>query len=315
MGIAEVIPGVSGGTIAFITGIYETLLDSIKGLLGTGVWTSLQRQGVAAAWERVNGNFLLLLGAGMVTGLIGGVFGVTALLDRYPPVIWAFFFGLIIASAIYIGRQVGRWTVIEGVMLIVGLGVAYLLTVVNPLSGSENLLAVFFSGMVAICALVLPGISGSFVLLLLGMYPLVLGSVRDLLSSPDAASATIVGIFALGCLAGLAGFSRLLSWTLRRFPHPTMALLTGFMIGSLNKLWPWRNVLTYRVDSEGVPVPLLEENVLPGQYDGEPYVLAVTVAILLGFALVFALEYLGRGAARDATIEDEASHVARTGRP
>lgn len=314
MGIAEVIPGVSGGTIAFITGIYETLLDTIKQLLGTGVWSSLKQQGVAAAWERANGNFLLLLGAGMVTGLVGGVFVVTALLERYPPVIWAFFFGLIIASAIYIGRQVGRWTLIEVVMLIVGLAIAYLLTVVNPLSGSENLLAVFLSGMVAICALVLPGISGSFVLLLLGMYPLVLGSVRRLLSGPDAATATIVGIFALGCLMGLAGFSRLLSWTLRRFPHPTMALLTGFMLGSLNKLWPWRNVLTYRIGSDGVPVPLLETNVLPGQYDGQPYVVAAIGAIVLGFAIVFILEYLGRGAARSATIEDEESHFARTGR-
>jgi putative membrane protein len=304
IGMAEVIPGVSGGTIAFITGIYERLIDAIKNLAGTAVLFAWRREGFAAAWRKADGNFLAALLVGMFGGIVIGVFGIKVLLDRYPPVVWAFFFGLIVASVIYVGRQVGRWTVPEGVALIIGTGIAYLLTVTTPAQAEARPLYVFLAGMVAVSALILPGISGSFILLLLGLYQPVFTAVRLLLGGDTTAAITVVA-FVLGCLAGLASFSRLISFTFKRFPHPTLALLLGFMLGSLNRLWPWRNALETRIDRHGEEVPILESNVLPSAFEGEPFVVASVVALLLGFVLVFLLERAGRDRARAASIEEE----------
>ncbi len=289
MGMAEAIPGVSGGTLAFITGIYERLLAAIRHLLDPSLFGLLRRQGVRAVWQRIDGDFLALLGGGMVAGLVIAVFTITALLQHYPPVVWAFFFGLIIASVIYIFRQVARWGLAEVLLLLLGTAVAYVLTVLHPLSGSEHPFLVFLAGMVAISALILPGISGSFILILLGMYTIVFSALRDLLSG-DLSQLTTFLAFGLGCLVGLATFSRVLTYTFNRFPYPTLALLTGFMLGSLNKLWPWRNVLTSRTNSKGELVPLLEKNVWPTLYEGTPFVLGVVLAAVLGFALVFLLD-------------------------
>lgn len=302
MGIAETIPGVSGGTIAFITGIYERLINAIKHTLHPGLPGIWRRDGLAGVWQSIDGAFLFTLATGMVTGLLIGVFGITSLLETYPPVVWAFFFGLIIASAIYIGRQVGVWNAPSIATLLFGIMLAYILTVVNPMQGSTSFLLVFLSGVIAISALILPGISGSFILLLLGMYTTITGAVRGLISDFSSAYLLTVSAFALGCVVGLAAFSRLLSWTFERFPAPTLALLTGFMIGSLNKLWPWRNVLTWRTDSTGESVPLTETNVWPGNYEGDPLVIAAILAIFAGFAIVFILERLGRDEAREETI-------------
>lgn len=305
MGVAEAIPGVSGGTIAFITGIYETLLESINKILSPGAVSAFRQQGVAGAWRFINGPFLLTLVMGMVLGLVVATFTITGLLERYPPAVWAFFFGLIVASAIYIGRQVGRWTFLEIALFVSGSVVAYALTVVNPLGGSSSALAVFLAGTVAISALILPGISGSFILVLLGMYTVVFGALRGLLSG-ELENWTTVLAFGLGCLAGLALFSRLLSYTFKKFPHPTFALLTGFMLGSLNKLWPWRNALTFRTNSAGEQVAVLEENVLPAAYQGDPIVWATIGAAILGFAIVFLLERFGeRDELREELIEPE----------
>ncbi|MEL6357968.1 MAG: DUF368 domain-containing protein, partial [Bacteroidota bacterium] len=161
MGIAEAIPGVSGGTLAFITGIYERLLGAIKNVLDPAIFGILRREGIAAAWKRIDGGFLLQLVAGMAVGLVVATFTITELLERYPPAVWAFFFGLIIASAVYIGRQVSKWTATEIILFIVGTVIAYGLTVLNPLNGSSSLLMVFIAGAIAISALNLPGISGS----------------------------------------------------------------------------------------------------------------------------------------------------------
>lgn len=292
MGIAEAIPGVSGGTIAFITGIYERLLQAINHILDPKAITTLRKEGLLAAWKHIDGNFLVMLVGGMAAGLITATFTITSLLEKYPPAVWAFFFGLIVASAIYIGKQVGKWTALEIVLFILGAVFAYGLTVLNPLGGSHSPLFVFLAGAVAISALILPGISGSFILVLLGMYTVIFGSLRSLLSG-DTSQLTTVLAFGLGCLAGLAVFSRVLTYTFKKFPHPTFALLTGFMLGSLNKLWPWRNALTFRTNSKGEQVPVMEENVLPAAYDGDPITIAVVVAMVLGFALVFLLERFG----------------------
>jgi len=292
MGIAEVIPGVSGGTIAFITGIYEKLLNTIKAfhpsLLGT-----FREKGVSGVWSEINGTFLVTLLVGMATGVIVGVFGVSHLLETYPEMLWAFFFGLIISSAIFIGKQVDNWGMTQIVALIVGTAVAYYITVASPAQGNEALWFVFLSGVIAISALILPGISGSFILLLMGMYSFVIPTVKTALKTFDSESLMIVGTFAIGCLVGLMTFSRVLSWTFKNYKNPTLALLTGFMLGSLNKLWPWRNVISTRINSKGKEVPFIEQSVLPSNYDNEPFLVAVVICMILGFLSVFLIEKFG----------------------
>ena len=294
MGIAEVIPGVSGGTIAFITGIYEKLIDTIKTVLGLDWIRALPKDGLKTTWEKINGNFVVFLLAGMAAGVIVGVFGVTYLLENYPVLLWAFFFGLIIASAIYIGRQVNTWKIAEIVALVVGTVVAYWITVASPAQGIQALWFVFIAGTIAISALILPGISGSFILLLMGMYTFIIPTVKEALKTFAADKLIVVAVFALGCLLGLATFSRLLSWTFKHYRNITLALLTGFMLGSLNKIWPWRNVLQTRIDSSREEVPFLEKSVLPGQFEGEPMVIGVILLMLIGFATVFAMERFGK---------------------
>ncbi|MGB3801147.1 MAG: DUF368 domain-containing protein [Lewinella sp.] len=310
MGVAEAIPGVSGGTIAFITGIYERLLAAIGGLLSTKVINAYRQGGFSQAWREAGGAFLLNLAGGMVVGLGLAVVAITSLLENYPPVVWAFFFGLIVSSAIYVGRQISEWNIWTGLFLVVGAIIAYVLTTINPLAGSSSPLLVFFSGMVAISALILPGISGSFILVLLGMYTVVFGALRGVVEGQEG-SLLIIGCFALGCLIGLAAFARLLTWTFKTYPNRTFAILTGFMLGSLNKLWPWRNALTTRTDSSGEEVAILEENVLPAAYTGldqipdNPYVLATLAALLCGLAIVFLLEATAVNQKEELHIADE----------
>jgi len=309
MGIAEVIPGVSGGTIAFITGIYEQLINTIKAF-GPELFSALKTGGLKAGWQAVNGNFLLSLIAGMVIGIGVGVFGVTHLLENYPVLLWAFFFGLIVASAIYIGKQVPQWKVTEIVALVAGIGVAYWITVAVPAEGTEALWFVFMSGAIAISALLLPGISGSFILLLLGMYTFIIPTVKEALKTLDGDKLLILAVFAAGCAVGLVTFSRVLSWTFKHFQNPTLALLTGFMVGSLNKIWPWR-IPVSGLTEEGEKVnwttgvkldKVIEEmNVAPSTYEnlmGESsYLVGAILAAILGIAIVFLLERFG-------TVED-----------
>ncbi len=301
MGIAEVIPGVSGGTIAFITGIYEQLLNSIKAF-GPSLFTDFQEGGIAGIWKSINGNFLVLLLTGMAIGVIIGVFGVSHLLENYPPLIWAFFFGLIISSTIYIGKQIERWDWKNILSLIIGAIVAYGITVLTPAEGSTSLLFVFFCGMIAISALILPGISGSFILLMLGMYSyIVTETVKPALKTFATDKLLVMGVFAIGCLTGLMTISRILSWTFNHYRSLTLSVLTGFMMGSLNKIWPWRNPVEWLRDAagnviieEGIPKKiLLEENVFPSGYENDPMVLGVVLLMILGFLSVFLIERLG----------------------
>lgn len=304
MGIAEVIPGVSGGTIAFITGIYETLLETIKNILGPEVWVTLRKEGPGAAWRKANGLFLLFLLSGMATGVIFGVFFITHLLEHYPIHLWAFFFGLIIASAVYIGRQVEQWTITEVIALVAGTMLAYLITIATPAEGSTALGFVFISGIIAISALILPGISGSFMLLLMGMYTIIIPSIKEALKTLDPEKLLILGVFGAGCLIGLGTFSRVLSWTFKNYHNPTLATLTGFMLGSLNKIWPWRQAVL-GLDEAGqlveihkgmhVDKVIKEVNLTPGQYAievGEPHLWGALLAMVLGLAIVFLLEKL-----------------------
>lgn len=305
MGIAEVIPGVSGGTIAFITGIYEKLIDSIKAF-GPELITALRKGGIKQGWQTVNGNFLLALFTGMAIGLVSGVFGVVHLLENYPVLLWSFFFGLIIASAIYIGRQVGKWTAVEIIGLLIGIAVAYFITVASPAEGNRALWFVFICGAIAISALMLPGISGSFILLLLGMYTYIIPTVKDTLKTLNPDGLGVLIVFALGCALGLFVFSRILSLLLHRYHQPTMAVLTGFMIGSLNRIWPWRVPLS-GITEEGELVrwkkgieldKIIEEvNLMPSAYAeqmGDPSTFYAILLMFIGFGLVFGIDYISK---------------------
>lgn len=308
MGIAEAIPGISGGTIAFITGIYEELLNTIKAF-GPDLIPIFKKEGLTGLWKAINGNFLFNLAIGMVVGIIIGVFGVTHLLETYPVLVWSFFFGLIISSAIYVGKQVDKWTIGEFVSLILGVAIAYFITVAVPAEGSENLGFVFLSGTIAISALMLPGISGSFILLLMGMYVFIANTVKAALKTFAPDQLLVVAVFALGCLVGAMTFSRVLSWTFKNYRNLTLAALTGFMLGSLNKIWPWRvavdwlkdpNTGEFVLDNEGLKKVILEQNLSPAHYENmtnEPsYVILAVVIMLIGFASVFIIEKLGHKA-------------------
>jgi putative membrane protein len=303
MGVAEVIPGVSGGTIAFITGIYERLINAIKAF-GPGLYRVHRLEGPAGVWRAIDGVFLSFLLAGMAGGILVGVFGISWMLEHYPPLIWGFFFGLILASILYIGRRIGRWRGGELSLFVLGAILAYAVTLLSPASGSESPWFVFICGVIAISALMLPGVSGSFMLLVLGMYQFIVqDTLKGLLVSFSMEKLITLSVFALGCLVGLMTMSRLLSWTFKRYRSLTLATLTGFLVGSLNTVYPWRNAQDWLRDSAGqvlmaadgiTPKKILAEvNVLPSGYEGDPLVLGVVLACLLGFLIVFAFDRLG----------------------
>ncbi len=283
MGAADVVPGVSGGTIAFLTGIYEELLDSIKSV-GPGSVKILFSEGPKAFWAAVNGNFLLILMLGIATSIVSLARVITHLLATYPNLLWSFFFGLILVSSLYMAKQITRWSVSNILSLSFGAVAAYSITVLSPAEVEATSISLFLAGSIAICAMILPGISGSFILLLLGMYSHVMDAIKGF-------DVGVLAIFAAGCIAGLMVFSRFLSWLLSRYHEATMALLTGFMLGSLNKVWPWKHTLTWRMNSHGVEVPLTQENLMPFQYAeivGQDHQLLYCVGLAL-FAIVFVL--------------------------
>lgn len=304
MGIAESIPGVSGGTIAFITGIYENLFDSIKAF-DPGLIRILREKGLKAAWESINGNFLFWLFSGMAIGLVFGILVITFLIENYPPIIWSFFFGLIIASIIHVGKQITDWKPLNIFWLIAGTAFAFAITKMPVGHGSESLVYIFFAGTIAISAMLLPGISGSFILLLMGVYQYIFQDVirEQLVDQRDLSALIPVGALALGCVVGVLTFSRFLSWVLKKYHQPALAGLTGFMVGSLNKLWPWRvpsiglteenKIVTFEPGMHLKKV-ITEVNVLPKEYLEQlqlpHYLVPVIFSALLGFLIVFLLE-------------------------
>ena len=219
MGMAEVVPGVSGGTIAFITGIYERLINAIKAVsrFPVKVWKT---QGLKGVWSHIDGNFLITLAVGMAAGILVGVLGISYLLKTYPPIVWGFFFGLIIASVVYIGGQVKRWRLSEVSLLLSGAVIAYAITILSPAQGSEQFLFVFLAGAIAVSALILPGISGSFILLLLGMYSIILHHAEKIVSMQSIGSIVILGIFMLGCIVGLVLFFQCSELDLQKLSVP-----------------------------------------------------------------------------------------------
>lgn len=292
MGAADVVPGVSGGTIAFITGIYNELLGSLK-KCGPSALLVLFKEGPKALWQHINGTFLLTLFAGVLTSIFSLAQLITWLLKAYPIQIWSFFFGLVLVSAWHMGQQIYReWSIPSIITLLVGTMLAWLISAGVPLAAHDiGLLTFFFAGALAICAMILPGISGSFILLLLGFYGPVIEAVKSF-------NLPVLAIFAAGCVIGLLSFSHLLSWLLEKARVPTMAFLIGLMLGSLSKLWPWKETITTRVNSAGEVEPLLQTNILPATYEqisGLPgNVLPAVVCVLFAIVMVLSIDWVAK---------------------
>lgn len=290
MGAADAVPGVSGGTIAFMTGIYEELIHSLK-QCGPEAVKVLLTKGIAAAWQHINGTFLLTLLLGILFSLLTIARVVLFWLAEYPELLWSFFFGLIAASVWSVCRHIDHWDSNRLTAFFVGTISAYLITSISPTSIEATPLFIFLSGMVAICAMILPGISGSFILLLLGMYAPILMAIKNI-------ELLTLTLFAAGCVMGLLSFSRVLSWMFSSFKATTLALLGGFMLGSLNKVWPWKYTTAYTINRHGDQVPLVQENISPFSFEtmtGQPSFLLYAVGLMLvGAGLVLIIEQVGR---------------------
>lgn len=287
MGAADIVPGVSGGTMAFITGIYDRLLASIRAFDLTFLRMVLKLD-IGAAWRHVNGSFLLALLLGIATSIASLARLISWVLEHHPVPLWAFFFGLILASALVLLRQVDRWSGPRLVSLLCGISVALFIALSPVVNLEIGMAGVFLSGFLAICAMILPGISGSFILVLLGMYGTVLTAVKSL----DLA---FMAVFALGAASGLLCFSRLLYWLLHRFHQDTMALLTGFLFGSLAVVWPWKHVLAWVEGSHGQLKPAQQFPVSPSEFfvltGQEPQVWLCIGLMLAGFATVWLVDH------------------------
>ena len=290
MGMADVVPGVSGGTIAFISGIYEELLDSIRSVNLTAL-TLLLKGRFAEFWQHINGRFLLPVLTGIAIAIFSLARLMTYLLNNHPIAIWSFFFGLIIASALLVAQQIGHWNWKTVVSFAVGVAAAWWITVATPAETPNEWWFVMLSGAIAICAMILPGISGAFILLLLGKYQYIMQAVGDL-------NIPVMAIFVIGALAGIISFSHLLSWLLKHWHDLTVAVLMGFMVGSLNKVWPWKEVVETYVDSHGKVQPLLESNITPATFESlydKPSLLTEAVILcIIGFLTIYGIEVLAR---------------------
>lgn len=286
MGAADVVPGVSGGTIAFITGIYEELINSIKNinleairLFFSGRWKSF--------WKHVNGNFLLSVFAGIFISVLSLARALEYLLEHQPVLIWSFFFGLILASSYVVARKIKQWEYAKVVALVGGIGIAFYITSVTPATTTDARWFVLLSGGLASCAMILPGISGSFILLLLGKYTFALHAVNERI----LLDLLLLGV---GAVVGLILFANLLSWLLRRYHDVTIALLVGFMIGSLNKIWPWKETIE-TILVEGEIRPLVEKNILPSFGLPEHHVWLALLMVLIGILLILFIELILAG--------------------
>ena len=283
MGIAELVPGVSGGTIAFVAGIYEEFITSINNLnLKTlQLW---RKQGFKEFWKELNGNFLLALVMGMAISILSFTKLIRWLLENEPIPLWSFFFGLVVASVIFVAKAIKKWNIATIVLFIIGAVIAYFITSLPPSQNTESLPFIFFSGAIAICAMILPGISGSFILVLLGVYKTVIDAI-------DEKDFKILITMALGMLFGILSFARLLKWMFNKHKNITLAILTGFILGSLNKIWPWKLILETKTIGHKI-VTLKEQNVSPFSFEGDPQLMFALLAAIIGFSLIFMLEKL-----------------------
>ncbi|MFI0429480.1 DUF368 domain-containing protein [Mariniflexile sp. HMF6888] len=282
MGAADAVPGVSGGTIAFISGIYEELVSTISNV-NTSLFKTLYNKGLIAFWNQANGNFVLALLSGIIISYVSFMKLAKYLLENHPVLIWSFFFGLIIASIYFVGKQITKWNLPVIIAFIIGAGIAFYITMLPALSTNNSPYFLFIAGAIAICAMILPGISGSFILIILGAYKTLSDAIHDI-------DIKKIILFVAGAIIGLLSFSHVLKWLFKHYYNITLALLTGFILGSLNKVWPWKETLTWHTDSKGIKSPVLQESVSPFSFQGDSMLVLALILMILGFLTIFILE-------------------------
>lgn len=285
MGAADAVPGVSGGTIAFISGIYEELIATISGV-NLSLFKTLKNKGFLAFWKQLNGSFLVALFTGILISFVTFMRLAKYLIENQPILIWSFFFGLIVASVFFVGKQITKWNLASILAFAIGAFSAYYISQLPSMANNDNPYFLFFAGALAICAMILPGISGAFILVILGAYK----TLSDALHDFDLKK---VAIFAAGALVGILSFSHVLKWLFKHYHNVTLAILTGFIFGSLNKIWPWKKVLTWTANSEGIQMPLVEKSIFPSSYNGDPQLIFALILMVVGFLTIFILEKLG----------------------
>ena len=283
MGAADVVPGVSGGTIAFITGIYEELIESLNNI-NLGAVKILFKDGIKPFWKHINGTFFVFLFGGIIISVFSLSKIVIYLLENHDVQLWSFFFGLIIASVWLVGKSIKKWNTSIIVSLIIGTGIAFYISTIQTVAQGNESWYIILSGAIAICAMILPGVSGSFILVLLGTYRVVLDALKD-------KDFMIIGLFAIGCVVGLMSFARVLKFLFSRFKEITIALLTGFMIGSLYKVWPWKNAFgeVINTHSDGRKDYMMA-NVMPENFDGDAQLWIAIGCATVGLAVIIILE-------------------------
>ena len=286
MGACDVIPGVSGGTMAFILGIYEELVNSLRAVGRKEFLGALARFRIAEAARAINLPFLVSVLSGILVAIFSLAKLMSWLLDNQPVYTWSFFFGLILASVLVVGKRIPKWTAVLWIAFAAAAAGAYVLTGLVPAQTPDALWFIFLSGFLAICAMILPGISGAFILLILGKYEYILSSISD-------RNVSVLAVFAAGCGIGLVTFAQILSWLFKRYHDLTVALLTGLMLGSLRKVWPWKETIETITNRHGKLIPVVQDNILP-ELQGT-FFLALGLAVV-GFGTVLLLE---RFAARD----------------
>lgn len=289
MGAVDVVPGFSGGTVALITGIYDKLLASFAAMPKSLMLVVRGR--IKEAWQACNASFLLVVLLGILSSIFTLARAISYLMKEHPVPLWAFFFGLVLVSVYLVGREVSAWRTDRFVGFAVGLLFALWITLAVPMQLSADPLMLFIAGAIAISAMILPGISGSFILVLLGLYPVVLGAVKNF-------DMTVLAVFCAGCVLGLLTFSKVLSWLLAHMRDLTMAFLAGLMLGSLVKVWPWKQTLTWQTNRHGESFPLEQVNLLPWQFtevSGEDAQLLLAIALsCCAIVLVLGVEWLAR---------------------
>jgi putative membrane protein len=298
MGAADVIPGVSGGTIAFIMGIYDEFVGSLASINGEALKLLLKGR-FSAFWKHINGSFLLSLVAGIGISVIALAGLMQMLLSDFPIQTWAFFFGLIVASSLFIIRGISGWKLRDGLLLIFGVALGAVICTLSPTQTPDSLWFIFLSGALAICAMILPGISGSFILLILGKYQYIMGCISGLVSGVDfTRNLLILGVFGLGAIIGILSFTRFLHWLLARWKKETMIVLAGFIIGSLVKIWPWANaeaiVLSQfpelAASGESLPAEIISQYMA----SADLHIGGAVLFALIGFCLVTGIEMAGK---------------------
>ena len=302
MGAADVIPGVSGGTIALITGIYDQLIESINSINGTALKLFFSGK-FKEFWKHINGSFLVSLFCGILVSVLSLAGLMQYLLEHHPIQTWAFFFGLIVASSIFILRGIQGWNMKSAMFPVLGVVLGIVVCTLSPTQTPDALWFIFLSGAIAICAMILPGISGSFILLILGKYKYIMGAITGLTTGAAVGeSLVILCVFAVGAVCGILAFSRLLHWLLARFNKETLMVLAGFIIGSLVKVWPWSNMEAIVISQfpEIADMAAATQQAIPAEVLSD-YIPQVDMQIgsavlfaLIGFFLVTGIEILGK---------------------